>query len=36
LVLRLAPDVRIVEPEGWSDVIAERARATLALYGHYV
>ena len=34
LVLRLAPDVTILEPRAWADVIAERARATLDLYAH--
>lgn len=32
LVLRLAPEVTVVEPAAWADVIVARARATLALY----
>ncbi len=32
LVLRLAPEVTVLEPAAWADVIADRARATLALY----
>lgn len=32
LVLRLAPEVTVVSPAAWADVIVARARATLALY----
>jgi len=32
LVLRLAPEVTVLEPVAWADVIRERARATLGWY----